>query len=370
MIEIKDKENNIYYKNNPEYFDEIERIYFEKCSHSLQTFTRAESNKKYVKWMDEIMPFLKEKSIATKIYYLFNGLQTWIRCKNPKCNRELRGNVYRTRRGEFFPQQYCNAHCQMIDPQMKKHYEVFSIQKYGTKNPAQSEVVKEKMYATNLKRIGVKMPSCLPEIRAKQSETKRIRYGDENYNNIEKAKKTMLSKFGVESAMQSKELVNKFRENCFKKNGVYSYLQIPDIFKKTKTKYKYDGNYFHSSFEIAFYIWLQDNNMNFEYSPKISFEYEYNGVKHKYFPDFIVDGTIIEIKGEHFFKEDGTMRNPWKNKNWTEEQKKESDAIYEAKHQCMLKHGVKILRTKELKEQMAYVRKKYGKEFISSLRTK
>ena len=39
MIEIQDKENNIYYKNNPEYFDEIEKIYFTKCLYSLHSFT-------------------------------------------------------------------------------------------------------------------------------------------------------------------------------------------------------------------------------------------------------------------------------------------------------------------------------------------
>ena len=320
--------------------------------------------------MNQTMPFLKDKNIATKIYYLFNGFTSWIKCKNPNCQHELHGDVHKDRKGNFLPQQYCNAQCQMMDPTMKQHYEDISIQRYGTKNPAQSEVVKEKMYATNLKRLGAKMPASVPRIREKQNRTKIARYGDKNYNNRQKAKGTMLKEYGVESAMQSKELVDKFRNNCFKKNGVYSYFQVPEIFKKSKAKYFYDGKYFHSSFEIAFYIWLRDNKRNFEYSPKISFKYEYKGIVHKYFPDFIVDGELIEIKGEHFFKEDGTMHNPWKNKKWTEEQKKESDELYEAKHQCMLRNGIRILKTKDLKMQMLYVKKTYGKQFIASLKSK
>ena len=32
---------------------------------------------------------------------------------------------------------------------------------------------------------------------------------------------------------------------------------------------------------------------------------------HKYIPDFEIDGMFIEVKGDHFFKLDGTMQNPY-----------------------------------------------------------
>ena len=95
-----------------------------------------------------------------------------------------------------------------------------------------------------------------------------------------------------------------------------------------------------------------------------------NGVEHKYHPDFLVEDKIVEIKGNHFFKEDGTMQNPWKNRNWTEEQQKDSDALYEAKHQCMLRNGVRIITGNEYKKYNIYVEKRYGKKYLKQFKTK
>lgn len=64
---------------------------------------------------------------------------------------------------------------------------------------------------------------------------------------------------------------------------------------------------FDSIYEIAYYIWLVDNNIRFKYEPDMSILYIFDGKQHWYMPDFIVEGKIIEIKGDHFFKEDGTM---------------------------------------------------------------
>lgn len=34
--------------------------------------------------------------------------------------------------------------------------------------------------------------------------------------------------------------------------------------------------------------------------PNIYFEYEYNNKKYKYYPDFLVNNELYEIKGDHF----------------------------------------------------------------------
>ena len=91
--------------------------------------------------------------------------------------------------------------------------------------------------------------------------------------------------------------------------------------------------------------------MNFEYQPKICFQYSFNGKNHKYFPDFIVDGKYIEIKGDHFFKEDGTMYNPFDHTQ---------DGLYEAKHQCMVNNNVEIWNSKIYDKYLSYFMDNYS----------
>jgi len=51
----------------------------------------------------------------------------------------------------------------------------------------------------------------------------------------------------------------------------------------------YDNNTFDSAPEVAFYIWLKDNNKHFIYHPNEFLSYDFNGVTYRYFPDFKVD---------------------------------------------------------------------------------
>ena len=53
---------------------------------------------------------------------------------------------------------------------------------------------------------------------------------------------------------------------------------------------------------MAFYIWLSDVkdilDLDFEYSPDISFEYSYAGKRHVYMPDFRIFNQYVELKGD------------------------------------------------------------------------
>lgn len=59
----------------------------------------------------------------------------------------------------------------------------------------------------------------------------------------------------------------------------------------------YKGIWCDSSWELAWVIFNLEHNISFtRYSG--FFEYEFEGKKHKYYPDFLMtDGTIVEIKG-------------------------------------------------------------------------
>ena len=61
----------------------------------------------------------------------------------------------------------------------------------------------------------------------------------------------------------------------------------------------YDKQFFHSSWELAFYVWNKEvNGKILVKNSTIVFEYEYNGEIKKYVPDFVdSDGIYYEVKG-------------------------------------------------------------------------
>lgn len=59
---------------------------------------------------------------------------------------------------------------------------------------------------------------------------------------------------------------------------------------------KYDGIYFDSSWELAFYVYCIENNINISRCKEVR-SYIYNDKQYKYYPDFQIQNKIIEIKG-------------------------------------------------------------------------
>ena len=175
-----------------------------------------------------------------------------------------------------------------------------------------------------------------------------------------KMKKTWL-KHGYNHPMHSDKIKEQMAERYFEKHGVRCPFQNPEVQHKCTRKYKYNGINFDSAPEIAYFIWLADNNIDFEYKPKQVFFYTYNGKEHFYMPDFKVEDQFVEIKGDQFFAEDGKMKSPYNEKN---------NAHNEAKHQCMLANNVKILRTNDYMQFMKYVEDKYGKDYLKQFKNR
>lgn len=97
----------------------------------------------------------------------------------------------------------------------------------------------------------------------------------------------------------------------------------------------YKGFFCSSTYELAYVIYCFDHNINIQrYSG--FYEYEYEGQKHRYYPDFIVDGTIIEIKGY-----------------WTEQ--------VDAKTKSVSDKPIKVLYYDDLIDVFDYIKIKYGK---------
>lgn len=222
----------------------------------------------------------------------------------------------------------------------------------------------------------------LNEIVKKIKKTKFERYGDENYCNIDKIKKTLLEHFGVDSPFKVEEIKERSVETYFERTGYTHPSKNPDVLEKraknylAKTGYSfpaqnpkvrrlqqqkifYNGINFGSSYELAYYIYLLDNNVSFEYQPIIALPYTYQGKVHVYHPDFKINNKLVEIKGDQFFKEDGTMKNPYD---------KRLNGLFEAKRQCMLQNGVKILSKDDLSDVFSYIEKTYGKNYLARFR--
>ena len=59
---------------------------------------------------------------------------------------------------------------------------------------------------------------------------------------------------------------------------------------------KYKGIWCDSSWELAFLLYHLDKDLKIKRNGR-GFSYTYYKKKHKYFPDFVVDGDYVEIKG-------------------------------------------------------------------------
>ena len=115
--------------------------------------------------------------------------------------------------------------------------------------------------------------------------------------------------------------------------------QKANVQKNRKRSIFYDNNYFDSSWEVEFWKYCKLNGKNISRNVKV-FKYNYLNVEHYCIPDFEVDGTLVEIKGNQFLKKDGNWQNPFDHSQ---------DDLYEAKHKCLLENNVNILYLSDLK---------------------
>lgn len=257
------------------------------------------------------------------------------------------------------------------------------MRKFGVEHPMQSEEIKQRTMETNQIRFGVDHPmkldkfkqrsidnnkskhggihsSSVPEVKAKVAATNMQRYGVtcslQNDVIDAKARKSMLEHHGAEYPLQCKDIREKIRETLLKTKGVEHPSQTYEFHKNKKHKFhsdKYPGLTFDSTWEVKVYEFCRDNNIPVEYSPSISYEYEYDGRICTYHPDFLINGKIYEIKGDYFFRINEStgkeeMFCPYKGKNWTDKEYELKCELYEAKHQCMLSNNVIILRGKDI----------------------
>ena len=277
---------------------------------------------------------------------------------------------------------YCSKECVQNDNLIQDKKKKTCLEKYGVENYSQTDEYKERMKKTCLEKYGVEYSLQSPIIRYKGIQTclekygdknynnvekakltKFEKYGDENYNNVEKARQTSLEKYGVthysystefskrykQFCLQTYGTINSFQSNlikkkskqtCIQKYGSDYYTQTSEYAKTRKKKFNYNNITFDSNWEIIVYQYCKENNIPCEYQPNVKLEYEYNDKKHYYQPDFLINGKLYEVKGDHFFEGD-KMICPYDRDEY-------KDGLAEAKHQCMIKNNVIILKRDDI----------------------
>ena len=120
--------------------------------------------------------------------------------------------------------------------------------RYGDENYNNPEKNKE----TCIERYGVENVYQREDIKQQIKETKKELYGDENFNNRNKAKETNLEKYGVISVAQAPHIKQKIKITNLKKYNVEYPLQSKDIHHKIKDTNieKYGVEYPFQSSEI------------------------------------------------------------------------------------------------------------------------
>jgi len=160
-------------------------------------------------------------SFKEKVYLVLNELKSIPACKNSNCN-----NRVKFKNSTIGYLKYCSKKCVSDDPNIKKIKEEKSISKWGTKSPAQSQEIKDKIIKTNQEKYGHNSPMNLKSIQDKSMQTLIKNWGVENPSNssellqkrIESFKSssfkdtfklTSLKRYGVEHPWRNKEIHSK-----------------------------------------------------------------------------------------------------------------------------------------------------------------
>jgi hypothetical protein len=334
--------------------------------------------------------------------------------ENPFQNNQIKEKIKQTNLEKYG----CEVSSQNKD--VIKKMKQTNIEKYGVQIVSQNRCIQEKIKKTNLEKYGYENVAQNKDIREKIKQTNLEKYGVEHFNNKDKAKKTCLEKYGVdhftnfektkqtnlerygheyalqtpliqekikttnlrkygvEYAFQNNQIQEKIRQTnlekygvehfnnkdkyiqtCLEKYGVEHPSQNREIRLKQQSKYTYDSKSFDSAPEIALYIYLKDNNIDFEYQPNIKFEYLIGEKTRYYFPDFRIEDKYYEIKGDQFFDSDNKMINPYD---------RSQDVLYESKHQCMRNNNVTILKSNDYQKYIDYISEKYGKDYLKQFK--
>ena len=211
-----------------------------------------------------------------------------------------------------------------------------SRKKYGTDNPFQSDIVKDKLKYTNIEKYGNKVPNKNPIQVKKIKNTKNERYGSENYNNTSKAQETCVTRYGVTNPNKLESVREKIEKTCVDRYGVKNYtnaekrrltcvskygvenaMQVNEIFtKQAASSFKLKDYIFPSgriekcqgfepfAIDRLLSLKVDENDIILDKKNLPAIFYLYNGKMSRYYLDLLIknENKIIEVKSEWTYK--------------------------------------------------------------------
>ena len=102
---------------------------------------------------------------------------------------------------------------------------------------------------------------------------------------------------------------------------------------------------FDSKAEAYYYCYMKDHNHDIKHHPLNLYYLDSNGKKRRYEVDFMVDGKLVEIKGDIQFDENG--KPFFRKKSWQE------------KYDCMIENNVEMILSSEFDENGIYKHMRY-----------
>jgi ribosomal protein S30 len=238
------------------------------------------------------------------------------------------------------------------------------LDRYGVTVPFKSEQFKQKSQKTCIERYGVPYSSQNANVQQKAKETRIERYGSDDCfhteEGLKKGRETRIAKHGsLEKAQQVRQShidatkekrygsrtynnSEKRMQTNIERYGGPTALFSKEIRDKARRKYTYQGMPFDSSWEIAYWIWCIDNGHKIERNNQ---KYPISDTQYC-FPDFIVDGQIVEIKGDNLMK----------------------CSDWPLKEACYNRHNIRVLMSADIAPIMEYIEDKYGKQYLKSFR--
>lgn len=286
-------------------------------------------------WLNKYFNYKYNDNISLMLHLLKDNLNEVPKCKN--CGKPIL-TYYFKEKGKI--KQYCSNKCSNSSPEKIELRSTNYFNKTGFYYSSQNPDVKEKVKETLLKNYGV---DCI-------------------FKN-EKTRNSIHKNLGVDYPFQSKNIQDKIKETNQNKYGVKNQFQRPEIIefiqKNCKKKCFYDNQFFDSGTELAFYIYYKDKGFNILKCP-YKIKYNVNNKIHYYFPDFLLENKLIEIKGDNLINDVGILCD------------RKGNISYQSlmKTKCMWENNVIVILDSKCDYFKNYVKNKYGKNFIKNCKVK
>lgn len=229
------------------------------------------------------------------------------------------------------------------------------LERYGSETPGGSVIIKERIKKTMRDRYGAESAFSVDAFKRKSIATMRERYGvdyaAQNKDIYEKVKITNRERYGHDCVFQNEEIIEKTRNTNIEKYGVERYSQTRDY--HIRRRHQFHSRYndtvgFYSTWEAMVYDFCLSHGVTPVMSP-CSLPYVVDGVTHMYIPDFLINGHLVEVKGDQYInKDDGSWILPYANWNVSAEEYEDLKKRAKAKSECAKENNVVIISSKEI----------------------